>query len=225
MMFWTWECWKIDILLRDSDREGCCSDNSWDQRVVFTELHTDTCKYQKCCDVRRCVCAAVNLRKLVSCLKLEYFQWIASLVTPYSIKRRHAVNSPVVSCDVSVPAEGKRDVSTASQTQTVLNAVTYSGLNGVDPDSRQIRMAASAVLSAVTDRTKYWCTSAHTVMFPQRRLQALSDKTRDFLRDVRNPDWESNPWLLNTLRIQKRQPRNKMLVIWWCRWSGDVSAL
>jgi hypothetical protein len=116
----------------------------------LTELHNDTCECQKCCDVTRSVCAAVNLGNLVSCLKFEYFQKIASLVTPYPIQRRHAVNSPVVRCDVSVPAEGKYAVSMDSKTETVL-----TGLNGVDTDSRHIEMAARAALSVVTVRTNY----------------------------------------------------------------------
>jgi hypothetical protein len=58
------------------------------------------------------------------------------VATPCSIQRRHAVNSPVVRCDVSVPAEGKRAVSPASKTQTVLTALTYTELKCVDTGSR-----------------------------------------------------------------------------------------
>jgi hypothetical protein len=44
-----------------------------DQRVEVTELHTDTCECQKCCDVTTSVCVTVNVTELVSCVKLEYF--------------------------------------------------------------------------------------------------------------------------------------------------------
>ena len=94
-------------MLTDGERERSCSDTSSNQRAVLTELHTYTCECQKCCDVTRSACAAVNLGKLFSCLKLEYFQWKASLVAPYTIRLRHAVNSPVVRRDVSVSTEGK----------------------------------------------------------------------------------------------------------------------
>ena len=67
----------------------------------------------------------------------------------YPIQRRHAVNSPVVSSDVSVLAEGKDAVSTASRTLTVLTAVAATGVNGVDTGSRHTGVEANAALFAL----------------------------------------------------------------------------